>query len=61
MKVFAQRLLQEILILQEQVLEIHINKELDHCEYFLVYKNERTAFFIWKILSRCLWPSLQFC
>ena len=34
MKVFGQKLLQEILIPQQQVLEIHINKELDHCEFF---------------------------
>ena len=49
MKVFGQRLLQEILIPQQQVLEVHINKELDHCEFFQVYKNERTAFLTWKI------------
>ena len=46
MKVFGQRLLQEILILQQQVLEIHINKELVGCfgfngplkQYFSLYR-----------------------
>ena len=37
MRVFGQKFLQEILIRQRQVLEILINKELDHCEFFKVY------------------------